>query len=220
MLQREILDRYHCLRAISTRHHSGALDCLARPAILEQAKHLGLAYGQTLVAESEEEMTLLFDLAIHTAKPGRSRAIDRYAKSVALQPGSDEALTLEAMRRARFSLWRIERRHEAAGVIVADVLRDSETWLVDEGLASSAEPGMTLASRVCWPTDFAMTCGVVIPVDVELIEEALVDGAAWLRHAHPSQLADDPRFATAIYRSAIDVGIMDNVVFQEAAMAS
>ncbi len=155
MLQGEILDRYHQLRAISTRHHSGALDCLARPAILEQAKHLGLAYGQALVAESEEEMTLLFDLAIHTAKPGRSRAIDRYAKSVALQPGSDEELTLEAMRRAKFSLWRVDRRHEAAGVIVADLLRNSETWLVDEGLAFTAEPGMTarqpplLANRFC-----------------------------------------------------------------------
>ena len=55
-------------------------------AILEQAKHLGLAYGQALVAESEEEMTLIFDLAIHTAKPGRSRAIDRYAKSVSSSP--------------------------------------------------------------------------------------------------------------------------------------
>ena len=32
--------------------------------MLEQAKHLGSAYGRTLVAESEEEMTLLFDLAI------------------------------------------------------------------------------------------------------------------------------------------------------------
>ena len=40
MLQEEILDRYHQLRAISMRHHSGALDCLARPAILEQATHL------------------------------------------------------------------------------------------------------------------------------------------------------------------------------------
>jgi hypothetical protein len=53
-MQGEILDRFHQLRAISTCRYSGALDCLARPAILEQA----------LVAESEEEMTLLFDLAI------------------------------------------------------------------------------------------------------------------------------------------------------------
>lgn len=41
----ELFNRYRCLRAISTRHHSGALGCLARPAILEQARHLGLAYG-------------------------------------------------------------------------------------------------------------------------------------------------------------------------------
>jgi len=45
--------------------------------MLERAKHLGLAYGRSVLAESEEEMTLVFDLAVHTAKPGRSRAIDR-----------------------------------------------------------------------------------------------------------------------------------------------
>ena len=82
-----------------------------------------------------------------------------------LQSGSDEALTLEAMRRARFSVWRIERQHETAGAIVTDLLRDSETWLVDEGLALRAELGMTLASRLCWPADFAMTCGVIVPID-------------------------------------------------------
>jgi hypothetical protein len=65
-----------------------------------------------------------------------------------------------------------------------------------------------------------MDCGVVIPVDREWIEEALLDGASWLRRADPSQLADDPRFATALYRSAIDAGIMDNVVFRETAMVS
>jgi hypothetical protein len=193
----EILDRYRCLRAISTHHHSGALGCLARPAILEQAKHLGLAYGRTLVAEREEEMTLLFDLAIYTAKPGRSRAIDRYAKSAMVQPGSDEALTLEAMCQARFSLWRVERQHETAGVIVADLLRHSETWLLDQGLTLSAHPGITVASRLCWPAEFAMTCGVIVPVDGELIEDVLYDSTAWLPHDDPQRLADDPRFATS-----------------------
>ena len=86
----EILDRYRHLRAISARHHSAALAGLARPPILEQAKHLGLAYRQALLAESEEEMTLIFDLAIYTAKPGRSRAIDRYAKTAKILFGSDE----------------------------------------------------------------------------------------------------------------------------------
>lgn len=136
------MDRYRHLRAISTRHHSAALDCLARPAILERAKHLGLAYGQAVVAESEEEMALIFDLAVHTAKPGRSRAIDRYATAASLSSSSDELRALDAICGARFSVWRIKRRHETAGVIVTDVLhRDGETWLVDEALTISAKPG-------------------------------------------------------------------------------
>lgn len=215
-----MLDRYRHLRAICTRHHTAALDHLARPAFLEQAKHLGLAYGKVLVAESEEEMTLIFDLAIHTAKPGRTRAIDRYAKAARFPAGSDEAQTLEAMRQARFSVWQIARRHETAGIVVTDLLRDRETWLVDEALTRCAQPGLAFAARLFWPTTFALTCGVVVPVDAELIEDALFDGTAWLRHAEPEQLADDPRFAATIYRTALDDGIMDHVAYQETAPAS
>jgi hypothetical protein len=112
---------------------------------------------------------------------------------------------LDAMRPARFSVWRIERRHEITGVIVADLLRDSETWLVDEGLANTARPGLTFASRLCWPADFAITCGVVVPEDAELMEDILFDSAAWLRHAELDKVADDPRLAKAIYRAALDV---------------
>jgi hypothetical protein len=221
MMQREeILDRYRHLRAISARHHSAALDRLARPAILEQAKHLGLAYGQALLAESEEDLTLIFDLAIDTAKPGRSRAIDRYPKTAKNLSGPDDAHMLAAMRQARFSVWRIERRHQATGVIVADLLRDSETWLVDEGLSVSAEPGLTFASRLCWPADFAITCGVVVPVNADLMEEILLASVAWLRHVNPDNVPDDPRFATAIYRAALDAGIMDGVMFEDPAIAA
>jgi hypothetical protein len=220
MQQEEILDRYRHLRAISARHHSATLARLARPPILEQAKHLGLAYRQALLAESEEELTLIFDLAIYTAKPGRSRAIDRYAKTANILFGSDETHVLEAMRQARFSVWRIERRHQATGVIVADLLRDSETWLVDEALSVSAEPGTAFASRLCWPADFAITCGVVVPVNADLMEQILLASVGWLRHVDLDKVADDPRFATAIYRAALDVGIMDGMAFEEAAIAA
>lgn len=86
-------------------------------------------------------MTLIFDLAVHTARPGRSRAIDRYAKAAALSPGSDEANALDAIRPAEFSLWRIEPHHQTAGLVVKDTLRDKEAWLVDESLTDIAEPG-------------------------------------------------------------------------------
>lgn len=150
-----------------------------------------------------------------TAKPGRSRAIDCYAKAAALSSDPDKAHTLKAIGEAQFSVWRIDRHHEAAGVMVTDTLRSSETWLVDEALAVSARPGLTFASRLCWPAEFAMTCGVVVPVDASLLEEVVLESVAWLRHAGLDQLADDPRFATAIYRTALNEGVMDTVVFQE-----
>jgi hypothetical protein len=94
----QTLERYRHLRAISTGHHSGALKFLSRQALLEHAKRLGLATGGMLVAESEAEMTLVFDLALYTAKERRSRALDRYARATPLPPGSDAARMLEAMR--------------------------------------------------------------------------------------------------------------------------
>jgi hypothetical protein len=218
--RKDILSRYRHLREISTRHHNAALDCVARPAMLERAKHLGCTYGQTLVLESEEAMLLIFDLAVHTAKPGRSRAIDRYARAAALPDGTDEAFTLETMRAARFSIWRIERHHEVAGLIVRDMIRAHDTWLVDEGLAASTRPGFAFAARLCCPDEFAMTCGVIVPIDKDLMAQVVSGGMAWLPHSDPDRLADDPRFATAIYRAAISEGVMDRVVFQEPGIAA
>ncbi len=99
----EILTRYRHLRALATQHHSDALKFLSRSAILEQARHLGLTRGKMLVAESLDEMTLAFDLAIHTARPGHSRAIDRYARAAQLPPGSE----------------RVRNWHDALGAAVA-----------------------------------------------------------------------------------------------------
>src|SRR5919205_3320988 len=76
MARDEVLQRYRHLRLISIGHHSGALKFLSQPALLEHAKRLGLATGGMLVAESEAEMALVFDLALYTAKERRSRALD------------------------------------------------------------------------------------------------------------------------------------------------
>jgi hypothetical protein len=210
MTRDEVLQRYRHLRLISIGHHSGALKFLSRQAVLEHAKRLGLATGGMLVAESEAEMTLVFDLALYTAKERRSRALDRYARATPLPPGSDAARVLEAMRHARFSVWRINRRHETTGLIITDVLRETELWLVDEQLEASAPEGLCFAGRICQPDDFAMSCGVVVPVYRELLEEVTLDMLAW-RRGDPERVAEDPRFALAIYRAAIDSGILNNV---------
>jgi hypothetical protein len=212
MSRPDVLEHYRHLRTISTELHTGALKFVARSTFVEQVKRLGLAAGHTLIVDNDAEMTLVFDLAIHTAKDGRSRAIDRYAKALPLPAGSDEARMLEAMRRTTFSIWKIERRHDAAGLVVTDVLRDEEVWLIDEALESSNQDGMVFASRFCFIDGFAMTCGVVVPVTDDIVDDVLTDALAW-RHSDLSLLAQDPKFATAIYRAAVDYCIMDCVAY-------
>ena len=212
MKRRDVLRRYRNLRAICTRHHAAAVKFLAQPAIMESARRLGLTAGQVLIADSTDELTLVFDLAIYTAKEGRTRAIDRYAKAAQLPAGSDETRMLEAMCCARFSIWRIERRHDTCGLVVTDQLRQAETWLVDEGLAATARHGMCFASRLCEVGQFAITNGVMVPVHGPMIEQVLADTLASCR-VGPLRVGDEPRFAAAIYRAAIDDGLMHRVAF-------
>ena len=121
---------------------------------------------------------------------------------------------LEAMRRARFSIIGILRRHDVAGLIVEDLFRGSEFWLVDEGLESSLPDGAALATRLYTAEGFAMTAGVLVPLDIELIEDAIADTPQLLRNRR-EELIDDRRFAEAIYRVALASGLMEQVAYQD-----
>ena len=72
------------------------------------------------------------------------RQVSDYARAARLAPETDEALVLEAMRRARFSIISSVRRHTVAGLIVKDLFRGFEFWLVDEALR--ARSGLRLFS--------------------------------------------------------------------------
>jgi hypothetical protein len=143
------LTRYRRLRQISKEHHPAVLEIIANGVLLDWAKRLGLeTNGKSIIYSSENEMTLVEDAATYLPSPGRSSPIDRYARSAGFAPGSDEAIMLDAMRNSCFSFWRVERRHETAGLILRDVLRDEETWLVDESMEQFMSPGLKWP-RVC-----------------------------------------------------------------------
>ena len=209
-----MLTGYRHLREISRQHHSAVLDFLSNDIIISQARRLGLAQGKTLLLDSMDDLNFAFDLAIHTAPKDRSRAIDRYARAARLAPESDESLMLEAMRRARFSIISFVRRHPIAGLIVKDLFRGVEVWLVDEGLESSLPDGAALATRLFTPEGFSMTAGVLVPLDIELIEDAIADTPQLLRN-RPKEPIDDRRSAEAIYRVALARGLMEQVAYQD-----
>ena len=219
MTRSEILSRYRCLRQISKQQHEAVLDLIAADVLLDWARRLELTVGKTVVLENDNEMTLPEDLAIDLPRRGHSHPLERYARLARFTPGSDEAIVLAAMRQARFSLWRIERPHPTTGLILRDLLRGEEIWLVDEAMERNAPPGVAMAARLLQPESFAMTARIIVPVlpDLmprpELMDEGLTRAPA-LKRLQGDGLARDPRFTIGIYRAAVATGAMERVRFK------
>jgi hypothetical protein len=94
------------------------------------------------------------------------------------------------------------------------LFRSVEVWLVDEGLESSLPDGAALATRLYTPEGFAMTAGVLVPLDLELMEDAIADTPQLLRKSYEEAI-DDRRFAEAIYRVALASGLMEQIGYQD-----
>ena len=92
-----------------------------------------------LVLDSPDEMDLVFDVAVFDTRSGQSRALDRYARAHPAAPGSDEALTLDALQHSRFHIVRVLRRHEVAGLVTEDTVTHEQLWLMDEGFNDRQE---------------------------------------------------------------------------------
>jgi hypothetical protein len=185
----------------------------ARASLLATAKRLGLSDGKHIVADSEDDLVLVFDLALHTAPRGRKRAIDRYAASH--HPTSqDEAAVLAALGDTRFSLFRVSGRHPEAGIVLEDSLRGGEAWLVDVNLEATAKPGAVLAMRLAVPDAFAISCGVAVPIDEDTLEEIfdIVTDRGEVDDLTP--LADEPLFAQSVYQLALELGLTDAVSYR------
>ena len=210
----EVVARYRQLRVISRRLCAEVMNFMTQDTILHHARRLGMAEGKTIVLDQIDDLDMAMDLAIHTAPEGRSRAIDRYARASRFAPGTDEALTLGAMQQARFAILGVERRHPAAGLIVLDIFRNIELWLVDEGLEASLWEGAAYATRYYQPEYFAMTAGVGLPVDRDLIASVL-DAAPQLQRKSQVAALEDRRFAETLYRTAIASGATAGVAHQD-----
>ena len=59
-----------------------------------------------------------------------------------------------------------------------------------------------------------MTAGVIVPIDIQLITDALDSTPQLMRKSH-AEAIEDRRFAEAIYRTALASGIMQRVAYQD-----
>ena len=199
---------YRRCAVLRQRLQDAALRAVPLPKLREHAERLGLPVAEEMAQISDYELRFAFDLAIYTALPGRSRAIDRAVRQHRNAEG-EAMLVLRALEGAWFSIFRVLGPHAEAGLLLEDTLLGGEVWVLDEALTESAAAGTVLATRLARVRGFAITCGVTATLDEPILmrcrriaSEAGVSAA---------DLAADPRFALMIYQLAMGFQIGDEL---------
>jgi hypothetical protein len=199
MTRAEAIERYRHLRAISKQHLGAALDFIAKPTLMEYARKLGAVRANTIILDDMADFAYIYDLALYTAKEGRSRAIDRYARSVHPARDSDEALMLCAAQAAYFATCLVEGPHETAGLNIFDVARQKTVRLMDEGFEASMPVGALFASRLQPIDGFVMTTGTAVPLDSLTLKDILSNLPFGAKSA--AAVVEDYRFQIAVFRA-------------------
>ncbi|MDO9712162.1 hypothetical protein [Paracraurococcus lichenis] len=200
MTGEEIRDFYGRCAEARTRLQELALHAVPKAKVLEQMQRLGLNLDPEVGQASEEELAYAFDLAVYTAPPGRSRAIERVARQHARLPG-EGALVLNALTHSWLSIFRVLDRHPEEGLILEDALLGGEVWLVDHAIAETAPPGTIVASRIGRVWGFCITSGVVAVLDEGRL--AGIRGVLERGGVGAEDLIVDPRFAQALWRDGL-----------------
>lgn len=207
------LTRYRQLRELSRKHGNAVRSFVSPRAVPHWGRRLGLARGNTLLLDTFAEFALILDLANYAAWPGKTSALERYRNAARLPAGSPEAVMLDAMCASRLSLFVVQRRHQAAGLILHDLPGQRDVWLMDEGLEASAPPGFALASRVVEPDDFIMTTGAAIPLG--RVDPETMNGFRdrLLRDREPTG-APSLRFVEFVYQQAVAFSLLSSMRYE------
>lgn len=158
-------ERYRQLRS----GHDDLLQIMLRRlpdhVVVETGKRLGVFADNSLVFNSEREMSTVMDYCIHDYRLDGQSIIEQYLKDTAVDPKSDHGVLLAAMVRSRYSVFAIKRVLTAWGIEVQDLLRGNRDFIMDFGLGETAMENFVIAGRTISPAEypFSMTSGGVLP---------------------------------------------------------
>jgi hypothetical protein len=149
---------------------------LSKDALDRAAKALGIVEQGVLMFESEEEMAVLFDFALHDVRTGGKTAVEQYRDTTGVT-SPIEAELLAAHASAATSLFRVIATNPAHNTLVLrDLLRrGQDVQLTDVNLSHTAIPGLLLFLRVVTVKEFATTSGVMFAFPGSLERRLLAD---------------------------------------------
>lgn len=157
-------ERYRRLRRQGVEFTAPLLEALPKEIMDHAAEELGILERGVYVFESEEELNVLMDHALHYAPPGKEPFVASYFRSNPPPPGSDDEVLARAMLGARFVLALVVERFPGFGLEVRDLLTGEPFLVADIHFSQSKCLGLTLAGRLHPLDDFWMFSGAMVPV--------------------------------------------------------
>jgi hypothetical protein len=161
---------YQKIRDLLPALHMKIIKQLSRDDMNTSGRHLGMLHKKTFVFNNQTEIAVLSDYQVYSYRPHGISMVERYlkAKRNSLYPFTVELL--EAMCRARFSIYMTGEAQKGKGLAVTDAFRHESFFLADRSLSTSSEPDMLLVLRLITFDDFAIQTGAGILIEPALIK--------------------------------------------------
>lgn len=146
-----------------------------------------------------EAMMFALDLAVFTALPGRSTAVERLARQLRPAPKSLDARLVDAMGRSHLSLFVLDGPPEGGIQSARDLFTGAPLRIADKQFADIVQPaGVRLAARLVPFGDLFLTAGYLLPIDDSTLEAVRphrsADGSGW---------SNATRAAEALFRHTV-----------------
>lgn len=192
------VSEYRKYREVSRKLNSKIMDLyLDRDILMRAIDLLGIEKEEgSTIFESEWELHILMDFAIHEIRKEGKTAVETYQEEV--NPESEEEKrVLKAYLSSHTSLFRVKSiEGDESSLLLKDLLEGVEdAKLVDCSLSRSALPGHLLFTRLCPISSFNMTSGVEFAFPPQ-IENSLISDYKELKEEVDSEYSSVKKYAS------------------------
>jgi hypothetical protein len=171
MTRDQALIIYRPVRAGIQRILRAAVKTCSDADVKRAAKQLRVWSDGRIEIPSESAIEMVSDLALFEPNQRGKRAYDRFLRDPRQVLDEGDFALARRMAAARFSIFRVLRRHDLAGVWLEDVITPGELiWVLDEGLEVSAPDGLEFGLRIFDAGAFYAGFGIVVPADPEITD--------------------------------------------------
>lgn len=210
------LKEYQTYRSVGQDLNTRLIKQLPRAAIEECGKKLGVWKRGTLILGGEDELSVLMDYALFHFSRNDVNAVSRFLKMSPPDESSMEMTLLQAMLKAHYSLFSVKAIHANKGLVLSDLLRDNEIFLIDLSMSRTAMPGMLFMGHVLPMPNFHMTSGAFMPVPESIMDDtlpAIVD--KFYKEGEVLSPGQEAAFAAQVIRVALQADAMGKMHYQD-----